>query len=112
MAGPLDSLTMSQRKELIINMTALGATLTECRMVSGVPERTIKSWRKRDQKFAEDMDSARLRMQHTLKSTAFKMAREGDKTMLIFLLKTMCGLRETGPLDTTIIVEDGIGQSV
>lgn len=112
MAGSLEPLTVPQRKELIVNMTALGATLEECRLVSGVAERTIRSWRSKDQKFRDDMDSARLRMQHTLKSTAFKMARGGDKTMLIFLLKTMCGLRETGVTDTTIIVEDGIGQAV
>jgi len=110
--GALSTLTKAQKMDLIVQMTAFGSTLEECCFVSGVPVRTITSWRKADATFRENMDSARLKMQHTLKSTAFKLAKGGDKTMLIFLLKTMCGLRESGALDTTIIVEDGIGQTV
>lgn len=86
-------------------MTAFGSTIEECAAVVGTTKRTIHRWRKEDADFKQRMDTARITMQTKLKQTAYRMATgpEPDKTMLIFLLKTLCGLREGAdpPADDT-----------
>ena len=88
-----------KKKAIIVQMTAFGNTVKECASVVGVTVRSINNWRKEDPEFRTKMDTARLAMQTTLKTSAFKLAKNGDKTMLIFLLKTLCGFRETAPVE-------------
>lgn len=54
-----------------------------------------------EREYREELDEGKARGDSKLLETAFKIASEGNVTMLCFLLKTRLGMRETKRLEMT-----------
>ena len=63
---------------------------------------TLSNWKQKDIEFAKNVKAAKDKVGLKLRAKAYNMAIAGSVPMLIFLLKTMCGLRENEQSITSI----------
>lgn len=92
-----------EQRALVGNLAGIGCTQEE--IVQCIP------WGRPDGKpinaetlrahFRAELDRGRAAALSRLKQRAFDMAEAGDRTMLIFLLKTQCGWKETIAVEAT-----------
>lgn len=94
-------------------MAAQGCTQEDIAGELGIAERTLQG---RDE-FLRRHKKGGTRLRNSLRSRAVAMAEQGDKTMMIFLLKNFCGMRDvwdvkqevSGGLDLAVLkkIADG-----
>jgi hypothetical protein len=83
-------------RQAIRNMSACGITQDEIAKYFGINAMTLRKH------YREELDTALIEKKTKLMGQAFKRAMADDKpsdAVLIFLLKTLCGMRETGPVE-------------
>lgn len=72
-----------------------GLTLKQIAAILGYPKISLERLIKRTKGAQEEIDAGRAMAIAKVAKNAFEMAFKGDKTMIIFLLKTKGGFRET-----------------
>ena len=80
--------------KVVEGMAAVGATDTEIGDFLGCDESTIRK------RFSETLTKARSGMRLRLRQAQYKAALAGDRTMLVWLGKTLLGQKETTVTET------------
>lgn len=79
------------------NMAAIGMTQQEISDVKGISVDTLR-------KYAQaELKRGKSKMLAQVKRKAFELALAGDRTLLIFILKTQAGWREVAPIPEAIL---------
>jgi transposase-like protein len=77
----------SKNREAFIGALREGYSIAHAAKLTGVGRQSVYEWRRDDESFANDWDSAVEVGTDSLEDEAIKRARSGSDTLLIFLLK-------------------------
>ncbi len=75
-------------KQKALTAHSIGSTVAQSANFAGVSERTIYNWRAQDPEFAQAWDQGRDQLVEGIEAQAFKLAMNGDRQLLMFLLKS------------------------
>jgi hypothetical protein len=89
----------------IMRMAGLGLTLDEIALILDINPGTLDRWLV-DPEIKKLYKMGRAEIHHKMTTSAYRMALEGDRVMMIFLLKTKFGYREVERHEHT-----GVGDS-
>ena len=92
-----------EQRELVAKLAGIGCTQDEILLCTpwGRPDGKPINGETLRKHFRIELDRGRAAALSRLKRTAFDLAEAGDRTMLIFLLKTQCGWKETIAVEAT-----------
>jgi hypothetical protein len=97
--GPKPLVFCQDDIEKVGRMASIGCTDIMIANIMGVPYGTFRDLKRRDEQISTLIKRGRDSMMAKVMETAFQMAIDGkNPSMVMFLLKTKCGWRETGDI--------------
>lgn len=85
--------------QLLEHMAAIGSLNKDMAEALGISERTFYAILKEQPELARRLKQSKQNMLNKVKASAYRQALQGDKTMMIFILKTQAGWRDVNEYD-------------
>ena len=83
-----DNCPTAARKRNFLTARQLGVSISEAARLAQIPRTTLYRWRDHDPEFAQAWTESRDTLVDELEMDAYHRAREGDRHLLMFLLKS------------------------